>query len=119
MTLEEAKNNGIAPWENMASRTDNVVIYYDGFPVTSGHKLFVPTNDSPCCVALALAEAYEHGKELVDNLQIPAFNIGMNCGELAGQTVMYPHIHFIPRREGDMENPRGGVRHIIPGKGYY
>jgi diadenosine tetraphosphate (Ap4A) HIT family hydrolase len=47
------------------------------------------------------------------------FNVGQNCGESAGQTVMYTHIHMIPRRRGDMEDPRGGVRHVIPEKGNY
>ena len=50
---------------------------------------------------------------------IDGFNIGMNCGESAGQTVFHCHVHLIPRRKGDVENPRGGVRHIIAGKGYY
>ena len=47
------------------------------------------------------------------------YNIGMNCGESAGQTVFHFHCHLIPRYNGDMENPRGGVRHCINGKGYY
>ena len=47
------------------------------------------------------------------------FNIGMNWGEAAGQTVPYPHVHLIPRRNGDMEDPTGGVRHVIPEKGNY
>jgi diadenosine tetraphosphate (Ap4A) HIT family hydrolase len=50
---------------------------------------------------------------------IDGFNIGMNCGETAGQTIFHCHVHLIPRRKGDVENPRGGVRHIIAGKGYY
>ena len=50
---------------------------------------------------------------------IEGFNIGINQGEVAGQTVMHVHIHLIPRRNGDVKNPRGGIRHTIPGKGYY
>ena len=50
---------------------------------------------------------------------IEGFNIGMNCGATAGQTIFHCHIHLIPRRRGDVENPRGGIRHLIPGKGYY
>ena len=47
------------------------------------------------------------------------FNIGMNCGEVAGQTVMHAHVHLIPRRRGDTPDPRGGVRGVIPGKMSY
>jgi diadenosine tetraphosphate (Ap4A) HIT family hydrolase len=50
---------------------------------------------------------------------IEGFNIGINCGEVAGQTIFHCHVHLIPRRSGDVENPRGGVRHVITGKGYY
>jgi len=47
------------------------------------------------------------------------FNVGMNCGEVAGQTIMYPHIHLIPRSKGDTIDPVGGVRNVIRGKGNY
>ena len=47
------------------------------------------------------------------------FNVGVNCGESAGQTVMHAHIHLIPRRDGDLENPKGGVRGVIPSKQSY
>lgn len=47
------------------------------------------------------------------------FNIGINCGKTAGQTVFHCHIHLIPRRAGDVEKPAGGVRHLMPGKGHY
>jgi hypothetical protein len=57
-------------------------------------------------------------KALADST-IEGFNIGMNCGEVAGQTVFHCHVHLIPRRRGDVENPRGGVRRVIAGKGNY
>ena len=50
---------------------------------------------------------------------IDGYNIGVKCGEVAGQTIFHCHIHLIPRRKGDVPNPRGGVRHIIPNKGLY
>ena len=56
---------------------------------------------------------------LIDDSLISGFNIGINCGEDAGQTVFHCHIHLIPRRKGDIESPMGGVRNIIPGKGKY
>jgi diadenosine tetraphosphate (Ap4A) HIT family hydrolase len=56
---------------------------------------------------------------LISDSSINGFNIGMNSGESAGQTIFHCHIHLIPRRSGDVVNPRGGVRNIIPGKGSY
>ena len=53
------------------------------------------------------------------DMSIEGFNIGVNVGATAGQTICHCHLHLIPRRMGDVENPRGGVRHIIPGKGAY
>lgn len=50
---------------------------------------------------------------------VTGFNIGINNGEDSGQTIFHCHIHLIPRRKGDVENPRGGVRHLMLGKGYY
>ena len=50
---------------------------------------------------------------------IAGFNIGINSGEAAGQTIFHCHVHLIPRRPGDVKNPRGGVRHVIPGRGAY
>lgn len=58
-------------------------------------------------------------KLLADDISIDGFNIGMNCGEAAGQSVFHCHIHLIPRRRGDVEMPRGGIRNVIPGKGNY
>ena len=55
----------------------------------------------------------------MDDLTISGFNVGVNVGEMAGQTIMHVHVHLIPRRRGDVKNPRGGVRHLIPGKGFY
>jgi ATP adenylyltransferase len=59
-------------------------------------------------------------KEIIqEHFKPQGFNIGANCGDAAGQTVFHAHIHVIPRYTGDVPNPRGGVRNIIPGKGSY
>jgi diadenosine tetraphosphate (Ap4A) HIT family hydrolase len=50
---------------------------------------------------------------------VSGYNIGVNCGESAGQSIFHCHIHLIPRRKGDTANPRGGVRHVIPNRGCY
>ena len=67
------------------------------------------------CVELAI----KIGNDNIAKGVIQGYNIGMNVGEAAGQTVMYPHVHLIPRKDGDCENPKGGVRNVIPGKGDY
>ena len=69
----------------------------------------------------AINQLIREQKALLDQLDksIDGYNIGMNCGETAGQTVFHCHVHLIPRRKGDVENPRGGIRHLISGKGFY
>jgi ATP adenylyltransferase len=99
----------------------------DGFPVTEGHSLFIPKRHINDYFGLVQAEVNainalmtEHKNMLqAKDSSIEGFNIGMNCGEVAGQTIFHCHVHLIPRRKGDVENPRGGVRHIIAGKGFY
>ncbi|ROI06567.1 HIT family protein [Chryseobacterium sp. G0240] len=101
-------------------------IIEDGFPVSPGHLLIISNEVKTDFFALNEEEKYdlpsmiEKAKEIVLSQYHPdAFNIGMNCGADAGQTVFHFHCHVIPRYKGDMDNPRGGVRHVIPGKGSY
>jgi diadenosine tetraphosphate (Ap4A) HIT family hydrolase len=62
----------------------------------------------------------DKAKEIIEGEYSPdGYNIGMNCGLSAGQTVMQFHCHLIPRYTGDVDNPKGGVRHSVVGKGYY
>jgi len=99
----------------------------DGFPVTKGHTLIVPKRHVPDYFTVTQAEAnainalvLEQRQRLqAEDASIEGFNIGMNCGEVAGQTQFHCHVHLIPRRQGDVANPRGGVRHVISGKGNY
>ena len=120
MTLDEAQQLGIAPWNNQVGSTSTTVIYLDRYPCTTGHKLFVPlNNDNFLWVVRAMEDAMAEGHRMVTAGECDAFNIGYNSGEAAGQTVMYPHVHLIPRRWGDVEDPVGGVRNTIPGKGNY
>jgi diadenosine tetraphosphate (Ap4A) HIT family hydrolase/5-methylcytosine-specific restriction endonuclease McrA len=99
----------------------------DGFAVTEGHTLFIPKRHVVDYFGLVPAEVsainllMAEQKRLLQeqDSMIDGFNIGMNCGETAGQTIFHCHVHLIPRRRGDVENPRGGVRHIIAGKGFY
>jgi len=106
---------------------DLFYVIRDGFPVTSLHTLIIPKRHVETYFGLTEAEVLSMNifinkhKELIEmeDTTVSGFNIGMNCGEDAGQTVFHCHVHLIPRRKGDMDEPRGGVRHIIPDKGYY
>jgi diadenosine tetraphosphate (Ap4A) HIT family hydrolase len=117
--LEIALGNKLAPWTEIEYRCKDFWIFRDAYPVTDGHLLFVPTMENSQCLYACFQGAYKFGYDGVASEKWDAFNIGQNVGESAGQTVMYPHIHMIPRRKGDMEDPRGGVRHVIPEKGNY
>jgi diadenosine tetraphosphate (Ap4A) HIT family hydrolase len=117
--LVKALVEGVAPWKEIEFRTEEFWIFKDAYPVTEGHLLFVPTTLEPGCLWPCFKAAYKWGYEGVELGRWDGFNIGQNVGEVAGQTVMYPHIHMIPRRKGDMDDPRGGVRHVIPEKGNY
>lgn len=117
--LETALDNKVAPWTSIEYRCKDFWIFQDAYPVTDGHLLFVPTMENSQCLYACFQGAYKFGYDGVASEKWDAFNIGQNVGESAGQTVMYPHIHMIPRRKGDMEDPRGGVRHVIPEKGNY
>ena len=119
LTLKEAQQQGIAPWTDLAWDDFKMMVYYDRYPVTEGHLLFVPTYPADTVIEDCFASALKYGREQVEAGIWDGFNIGINCGEAAGQTVMYPHVHLIPRRKGDMADPRGGVRHVIPEKGNY
>lgn len=105
----------------------HAIAIYDGFPVSPGHCLIVPkrhiasffeaTREEQLALLDLLAEMQEI---LVKERSNPdGFNIGINVGKAAGQTVMHLHIHLIPRYAGDQPDPRGGVRWIFPEKADY
>jgi ATP adenylyltransferase len=91
----------------------------DAYPVTPGHHLVLPRRHATEYFTMTRQDAEDLLRVLRNRLaeadsSIQGFNVGINCGEVAGQTVMHAHIHLIPRRKGDMVNPRGGVRGVIP-----
>jgi ATP adenylyltransferase len=99
-----------------------VIAIKDAHPVTQGHHLVLPLRHAPDYFAMTRQERQD-AEDLLRLLRnrltqadqtIQGFNVGMNCGESAGQTVPHAHIHLIPRRRGDVQNPRGGVRGVIP-----
>lgn len=102
------------------------VVYRDGFPVSTGHTVVIPrrhfatlfeaTREEQTALLDALAEA----KTIIDRQHQPdGYNIGINHGAAGGQSVPHLHIHLIPRYRGDKEDPRGGVRWVLPDKAKY
>ncbi|MFO8083173.1 MAG: HIT family protein [Desulfobacterales bacterium] len=134
MTL---KNNPENEWEcifccdkikdRIVEGTDTFYAVKDGYPVTEGHLLVIPKRHVAEYFELSDAERREADnfmKCLYRNMvkndpTITGYNIGVNCGFSAGQSIFHLHYHLIPRRNGDTENPRGGVRGVIPGKRSY
>ena len=108
-------------------KNDHAYAIYDGYPVTEYHSLIIPFRHVPDYFELTKEEILGCNSLLHilrdDILQsdssVTGFNIGMNAGFSAGQTIFHCHIHLIPRRDGDIDNPRGGVRGVIPDKRIY
>lgn len=120
-TLTLAQQEQRAPWTDVELETRDFIVYKDSFPVTEGHTLIVPREATQenilKCFNYAVTMGYDNVESKRNN--ITGYNVGLNVGESAGQTCMYPHVHLIFRRNGDMSDPRGGVRHVIPEKGNY
>lgn len=124
-------NAGTCPFcaasdDRVVFASERSIAIWDGFPVTEGHLLIVPRRHVPVWTALNAEEVEDIvrsvGKAqqlLLERYSIDGFNVGFNEGAAGGQTVPHFHVHVIPRRLGDMTDPRGGVRHVIPEKGNY
>ena len=103
------------------------VLIRDSFPVTPGHLLAIPRRHVSSWFDLhrpevaAVNALLDHGRKATGDTDeaVTGFNVGINAGETAGQTIFHCHAHLIPRRPGDVPNPRGGVRNVIPGNGDY
>lgn len=114
------------PAERIVDQTPLALVIRDGFPVSPGHTLiisrrhvgsFFETTASECSDLLALLDRAR--TQLAVELEPDGFNIGINDGPAAGQTVPHLHIHLIPRFAGDLPDPRGGVRWVLPDKARY
>ena len=112
---------------SIKARNSLALSFDDKYPVAKGHSLIVPTRHVDSFFDLGSAEQKacfnllgEIKQQIVKkDSSVSGFNIGINDGIDAGQTVLHCHIHLIPRRKGDIADPRGGVRHVIPSKGFY
>ena len=112
---------------SIAHENDLAYASYDTYPVSNHHCLIIPkrhlsdyfelTNDEliACNDLIKIIKQEIKSKDK----SVVAFNIGSNIGKVSGQSIMHCHIHLIPRREGDVDNPQGGVRAVIPKKQHY
>ena len=98
----------------------------DTYAVSPGHSVVIPKRhvasffDLTPDEVIACMELIKEEKRLIDaEFKPDGYNIGVNVGPAAGQSIYHVHIHIIPRYQGDVENPQGGVRHVIPKKAYY
>lgn len=114
------------PDERILYRGKYFFIVEDGYPVSDGHCLIISNELKETYFDLSqnelnqLHDMIAKAKSHIEETRIPdGYNIGMNCGAAAGQTVMHFHCHVIPRYKGDMDDPRGGVRGVIPSKQSY
>lgn len=112
--------------KNIIYKDEHFFMIYDKYPVNEGHILIISNEIRKDFFELsenekkALPIVIEKAKNIIlEKYPADGFNIGMNCGEYAGQTIFHFHCHLIPRYKGDMKNPRGGVRYVIPSKGNY
>lgn len=102
------------------------IAFFDGFPVSPGHTLIIPRRHVASFFDLTKDEQKDmltladNVKSIIDEKYHPdGYNVGVNVGEAAGQSVLHVHLHLIPRYKGDVSNPRGGVRGVIPAKQNY
>lgn len=120
-TLKAAQEGKVAPWTNTVPElsTPHVAVFRDAYPVAEGHLLFVPRANTDESIVVAMGLALLTGRQMVVDNHCDGFNVGINMGSAAGQTVMYPHVHLIPRIHGDTPDPVGGVRGVIAGQANY
>ena len=120
------------PFCNLAQHVEIIceseicVAFFDGYPVSPGHALIIPKRHVASYFDLTDAERKAMNKMLLDVKQKlderfhpDGYNIGINVGEDAGQSIFHCHMHLIPRYKGDVPNPKGGVRGVIPSKQKY
>jgi diadenosine tetraphosphate (Ap4A) HIT family hydrolase len=94
--------------------TEFTAVFRDRYPCVEGHTLFIPKKDTPEYIGKSYELAYQTAQDWVAEGIMAGYNVGMNIGNCAGQTIYWPHIHLIPRHEGDAEI-KGGMRYAHPG----
>ena len=114
------------PEREILAESGHALAFFDSFPVSRGHALIVPKRHVVTIFDLSDAEYADCFRLVLPLKEVllarfapDGYNVGVNCGAAAGQSVWHAHIHVIPRYRGDVPNPRGGVRGVIPYKASY
>ena len=114
------------PTDRVWLANEHAIAFRDGFPISPGHALVIPREhypsvfDAPHGVVESVWDLVAEVRQaLIAESNPDGFNVGLNDGESAGQTVMHGHIHVIPRFSGDVADPRGGIRWVLPEKAIY
>ena len=113
--------------DDIIEENEHAYATYDSYPVSTHHSLIIPKRHVKEYFELSDEEVLGCNQLIIKvknklenkDKTVKGFNIGINSGKTAGQSIMHCHIHLIPRREGDVENPQGGVRGVIPSKQHY
>lgn len=116
----------LSPQVEIICESDICIAFFDGYPVSPGHALIIPkrhiasyfdlTDDERAAMTQMMLDVKQ---KLEERFHPDGYNIGVNVGEHAGQSIFHCHMHLIPRYKGDVENPKGGVRGVIPSKQNY
>lgn len=101
--IERALSNGVAPWTEIEFRTNKFWIFRDSTSPPAGYLCFVPTYETAECLYETYRAAYKWGYDGIVSGKWEGFNLVQSVGEVAGQSINYPHIHMVPRRTGDLE----------------
>jgi diadenosine tetraphosphate (Ap4A) HIT family hydrolase len=114
------------PPERVFYQDDLICCLWDAYPVSDGHALVITRRhvatlfEATADEQAAITRGIEIARQEIEKTRKPdGYNVGFNAGEAAGQTVFHLHVHVIPRYRGDVGDPRGGVRHVIPGRAAY
>jgi diadenosine tetraphosphate (Ap4A) HIT family hydrolase len=116
----------VIPPESLLKVSHSAVAFHDRYPISVQHTLVIPRRHVASIFELSEPEFADLWllvatvrRQLIENSDTREFNIGVNDGVTAGQTVLHAHVHVIPRRKGDVVDPRGGIRWVIPEKARY
>jgi len=101
------------PWKDVHYDNQWYCSFNSPDPISPGHLIYAPKDLNASSLAAAFKAAYDVGEFMVKTKQWDGFNLGLNYGESAGQNTNWPHLHLIPRFDGDIPNPKGGIKTIL------